>query len=158
MNQRFNLRQALNEIVLSYNLNIQNTAISFKLKVQKQTPKEIICDKSRLQQIISNLLSNAIKYARSRIYIEVEYRQKKSLLQVIVTDDGIGFAIDKMRYIVDFMSVTPEFKQRLPKTDGVGMGLYISKAIIAKLGGKIQINTAINAPTSFKIQIPSQLP
>jgi signal transduction histidine kinase len=73
MNQRFNLRQALDEIVLSYNLNVQNTANSFKLRVQESTPQEIICDKTRLQQIISILLSNAIKYARSRIYMEVEY-------------------------------------------------------------------------------------
>ena len=84
--------------------------------------------------------------------------KENSLLQVIVTDDGLGFSIDNMSYIVDFMNVSPKFKQQLPKAEGIGMGLHICKEIIAKLGGKIVINMGYNRLTSFKIQIPSQLP
>ena len=155
MNQKFNLREALEEIVLSYELNLYNSSLCLKLNVNTQTPQHIICDKTRLQQIINNLLSNAIKFARSRIYMEVEYIRERDLLQVIVTDDGFGFSYDKMGYIIDCITVSPEIMKRIPKHEGIGMGLQICKSILAKLGGKIIINTGTNALTSFKIQIPS---
>jgi signal transduction histidine kinase len=111
MNQRFNLREALDEIVLSYELNLQHCKLALLLNVSKQTPHHIICDKMRLQQIINNLLSNAIKFARSRIYVEVEYIKERDLLQVIVTDDGFGFSFDNMGYIMDCMSLSSEIKK-----------------------------------------------
>ena len=158
MNQQFNLREALDEIVLSYELNLQHCKLALLLNVSKQTPQQIICDKIRLQQIINNLLSNAIKFARSRIYVEVEYIKERDLLQVIVTDDGFGFSFESMGYIMDCMSVSSEIKKYIPKVEGLGMGLQICKSILAKLGGKIIINNGTNTLTSFKIQIPSCLP
>jgi signal transduction histidine kinase len=152
------VREALDEIVLSYDINLSNSALSFKMNVHKYCPPELICDKARLQQIIRNLLSNAIKYARSRVYLEVEYLKEKALLQVVVTDDGFGFPHDKMGYIIDCIDVAPDILEKLPKHKGIGMGLHICKSILGKLGGKIIINTGLNTPTSFKIQIPSQLP
>lgn len=100
------MRQAIDEIVLSFDMMLSNSSLSLKLTMHKKCPAIIVCDKPRLQQIIRNLLSNSIRYARSRIELEVEFLPESGVLQVIVTDDGPGFGLDKVGFIIDFMGAS----------------------------------------------------
>jgi hypothetical protein len=63
-----------------------------------------------------------------------------------------------MGNIIDCMNlpVSEEIRQHFPKNEGIGMGLHTCKSILAKLGGKMIINSGNNTLTSFKIQIPCE--
>lgn len=112
----------------------------------------IFSDPLRLTQIITNLISNAIKFtAKGSIHVEAKLKTK-NVLQIIVSDTGIGIPKDKLETIFD------QYEQVRTKTQkkykGTGLGLAISKKLVELMNGTIVIKSKINVGTSFVITLP----
>jgi PAS domain S-box-containing protein len=108
-------------------------------------------DRNRVQFIFNNLLSNAIKYAnldQENPQIEIEIHRENSHLYISVTDNGIGIREDLLPQIFNMF-----FRGNTSST-GSGLGLYIVKETIKKLGGSIMVESELNKFTSFKIILP----
>jgi PAS domain S-box-containing protein len=110
-------------------------------------------DRMRLSIILNNLFSNAIKYQdinKNDSYISIDITTTENEVRITVEDNGIGIdkkhlnKIFKMFYRVS--SIAP----------GAGLGLYIVKEAIHKLGGDIQANSAQGEKTIFNITIPNK--
>lgn len=120
----------------------------------------ILADPDRLRQVFSNLLSNAIKYspAQGEIRIEAscekntEICQGKDWIEVSVSDEGPGIPDEFHEIIFD------KFRQidgPIPRTKGgTGLGLPISREIIAKHGGMICVEKHNGKGTCLKFRIP----
>ncbi|MFX0126216.1 MAG: sensor histidine kinase, partial [Candidatus Hodarchaeota archaeon] len=74
----------------------------------------------------------------------------KKCLNISILDQGVGIPEEKMDRIFDpfFSQSTPYYKQ------GMGLGLYITKTIVERHGGKISLNSKIDEGSEFLIKIP----
>ena len=111
------------------------------------------CDKTRLRTIVRNLISNSIKYAdlmKEQPTIEVTASENGSYRQLVISDNGIG--IDTV-YVDKIFEM---FFRATDKSKGSGLGLYIVKENISRLGGTIQTQSAKGKGTTFTINIPKK--
>jgi len=108
-------------------------------------------DPLRLSILFNNLISNAIKYSDERkeqSFLNVETFATDTHHVIIVEDNGIGIRSEDQKHIFDMFFVTQNSNK------GSGLGLYIVKEAVDKLGGAIAVESEKNAGSKFIVQIP----
>jgi signal transduction histidine kinase len=111
-------------------------------------------DAYRLSVILSNLLSNAIKYkdeAKPNQFVEVIATITPAHLVLVIRDNGIGIHADYLRNVFNM------FFRATDRSQGAGLGLYIVKEMVEKLGGTIIINSEFAKETLISLTIPNKL-
>ncbi len=112
----------------------------------------IQADEVRLRQVIDNLLSNAVKYSPNEGEIEVGGKFDAQTVTVYVRDQGVGIAEDDQVRVFDrFFRVDGKLSR---KTQGTGLGLFLSKAIIEAHGGKIDVESSPGVGSTFYFVLP----
>jgi len=111
-----------------------------------------VTDEKRLSMVINNLISNALRYhnksqAHPYLHISVKAADKQAVIEV--TDNGQG--IDK-KHLENIFTM---FYRANENSSGSGLGLYIVKEAVDKLGGTIKLESEINVGTKFTIVIPN---
>jgi PAS domain S-box-containing protein len=115
----------------------------------------IYSDKTRLKAIFNNLITNAViyhRYNQEQPFIKVSMKYHGPYVILKVTDNGRG--IDKAyqdKIFEMFFRATEDIK-------GSGLGLYIVKEAVKKLGGNIAIESTPNVGTTFTVKLPANLP
>ena len=124
--------------------------------VKNQLPTKVYCDPRRLSQVIINLVFNSIKYTFSGgIHIEFAYNEDNSNLHIAVKDTGIGIStqeLDKLNTIFGLIE-----KKCLYNQTGIGLGLTISKSILAAMQGTLNITSKPGIGTECKAKVPLTL-
>ena len=129
----------------------QTNKHKFKLKFQSPYPM-IYADEARLRQVIDNLLSNAVKYSPDGGIIEVGGYATTTTATFYVRDSGVGLSEEDQRHIFDrFYRVDSKLSS---KTQGSGLGLYLSKAIVQAHGGTLEVKSAPNRGSTFFVHLP----
>jgi PAS domain S-box-containing protein len=134
--------------------NLQYLKNADKVKVSVEIDKKALfySDKQRMRIIFMNLISNAIKYQREdnanpSIAISIKVTEEFSTIEF--RDNGIGIEEKYKSKVFDMF-----FRGTILAT-GSGLGLYIAREIIVKLGGKINLQSEENIGTTISIQIPN---
>ena len=111
----------------------------------------IYSDQEKIKQIVKNLLSNALKFT-SQGKIEFLIKDDKNNIKILIKDEGIGIAQNKLEYIFD------RFKQldgsTTRKYGGTGLGLTICKELITLLNAHIKVTSEENKGSTFEVTIP----
>lgn len=120
--------------------------------VQPDLPK-IMIDPRLISQVYTNLLSNSIQYSPSGSEIRVEVIRDGNMIVSSVTDTGIGIpAVERGKVFGRFYRSSGAVRQN---TEGSGLGLYISKAIVEQSGGKIWFDSKGEGKgTTFWFSLP----
>lgn len=134
-------------------LKHQNQSIQFESQIEQSD--DFIGDTFRLRIILGNLVSNAIKYQnpdaqehKVRVYVKVNTQNAV----ITIADNGIGILQEHLEKIFKMF-----FRTYNPKnTQGTGIGLYIVKEALEKIGGSINVESTPLVGTSFKITIPNK--
>ncbi len=115
------------------------------------TKLQIPFDEDKWRKITSNLLSNAIKYNNpgGTILLNIKYDDEKNMIQLQVKDSGVGINSDFISTLFD-----PFTKEKVDNTNGVGLGLTLTKELITLLGGNIKVESQKNKGTTFTINVP----
>jgi len=109
-------------------------------------------DITRLEQVLNNLVSNAIKYSPGEGKILIEGRRRPGEAIVSVIDEGIGIpATEQGRIFEAFYRVDNRSTRR---TGGTGLGLFLARAIIEALGGRIWVESAPGKGSAFSFALP----
>ena len=116
----------------------------------------IICDKTKLREIVLNILSNAIKYTPEGGNIElliqeISFENNKVKYHFIIIDNGIGMKEDFLPHI--FEEFAREKTSTESKVPGVGLGLPIVKSLIDMMNGTIQVESKLNKGTKFTVEL-----
>ena len=109
-------------------------------------------DAYRLIVILNNLVSNAIKYRdmrKEKPFISIEASVTDKTLRILFEDNGIGISTELQEKIFHM------FFRATEKSDGAGLGLYIVKETVDKLGGKISVTSTLGKGTTFEITLPN---
>jgi two-component system sensor histidine kinase VicK len=112
-------------------------------------------DDVKFFQIINNLVSNSVKYTTEKGKINVEIKERNSILIVSVIDNGIGIPEYLRPHL--FRKNTPAARPGLRGEQSVGLGLYIIKKLVDLLGGSITVDSTEGKGTTFTIAIPGML-
>lgn len=109
-------------------------------------------DETRLRQVMDNLVSNAIKYSPQGGMIEVGGAIDDTTVTVFVRDEGVGLSdYEQERIFERFYRVDGALSRR---TQGTGLGLYLSKAIIEAHKGRLQVKSKPGHGSTFYFTIP----
>ena len=112
----------------------------------------ILSDKFRLITILKNTISNAVKYRKQNqddCFVNINVAEENKFIVIRVEDNGIGISEKSLPKIFDM------FYRATSSVAGTGLGLYICKEMITKLGGTISIDSKLGEGTTVTIRIPS---
>ncbi len=133
-------------------LKNQNNSIHFELSVKQEIT--FIGDLLRLEIVFENLISNAIKYQNPSVenhLIKIDVETDAQNAYITVSDNGIGIKQEYQENIFNLFFRTGDSLQ----AEGAGIGLYIVKEAVEKMGGKITVSSVVMSGTTFKLIIPN---
>ncbi|QEM07790.1 PAS domain S-box protein [Mucilaginibacter rubeus] len=108
-------------------------------------------DKMRLDQVLTNLVTNAIKYSPESDRIEVSAKRSETEIQVSVKDYGIGINEENISHIFSQFYRAKDVNSSIT---GLGLGLYITKEIIERHGGRIWVESEARMGSTFFFVLP----
>ena len=144
----FNLAQLVDECI-----RMQEAVIEVKmLKVSNKIPRtlSVYDDANVVSLVLQNLLSNAVKFSYPNGEISIEAQQKGQRVWVSVSDNGMGISEKKLEKIFNFMTTSAV------GTDGetgTGIGLFVCKQLVDRMGGEITIESVKGEGTSVKFSV-----
>jgi signal transduction histidine kinase len=112
-------------------------------------------DRDRIDQVLVNLLENALKYSPDRGPVAVALERLGADAQVSVFDQGLGIADEHRDHVFErFYQIDGDAERR--RVGGLGLGLYISRAIVDAHGGRVwaEPNRQAGRGTAFAFRIP----
>jgi signal transduction histidine kinase len=139
----FDAGECVKTICRAKQLDAESKGLKFTYDIDLSTYSS---KKIYLQQILYNLIGNSIKYTKSGS-INVVAKMENGKINISVQDTGIGIAEDKISTIFE------PFAQVDSSTNGIGMGLHVTKQLITTLDGQINVHSEINVGSRFEIII-----
>lgn len=119
-------------------------------------PTFLNADFDRLVQVFHNLLSNAAKYTANGGHIELRGQVAGDVLEIRVTDDGIGIPKDKLTTIFELFS---QIDRSLERQGGLGIGLTLARQLVELHHGTIEARSAgIGHGSTFVTRLPITIP
>jgi CheY-like chemotaxis protein len=114
---------------------------------------EVRGDSIRLRQVVFNLVGNAIKFTKhGEVTLEISRdRAERSLYRFKVADTGIGIPQDRLHAIFESFTQADNSTTRLH--GGTGLGLTISKALVEKMGGTLDVTSELGQGSTFSFAI-----
>ena len=132
-----------------YEANEKNIQITYQ--AADDLPSYVACDVVKLTQVVLNLINNAIKFSEPGSIITIVLHSDVNRWHISVRDQGKGIRLDQLPYIFDPF-VAAKYKD--DNSGGVGLGLYITKQLVAALRGEIKVSSGENAGSCFTVYLP----
>ena len=139
--------QVVTEAVETFQAEASAREISLAAEIVPPLPTAAF-DPARILQVLTNLLSNAIKFTPAHGQIVVRLERSGEELRFAVRDTGAGIPPDQLEAVFGrFLQVTADRR-------GLGLGLYISKAIVQGHGGRIWAESRVGEGSTFCFTLP----
>jgi len=145
-------KHTLNEIVAktidSFDFLAKDAGVNFRLDIPKDL--KLKTDKSRLTVILNNLVSNAIKYRdpeKKDRSVTISAKNGEGSVKIEVSDNGVGIEPQYLDRIFDM------FFRASANSKGSGLGLYIVKETLEKLGGKVDCQSTYRSGSKFTVTL-----
>jgi PAS domain S-box-containing protein len=123
------------------------------VEVDLEIPRELAPasgDADRIQQVMVNLLDNAVKYGAAPVRVRVE--SANGHVRISVADSGPGITLaDQERIFEKFYRADPQHT-RAPS--GSGLGLYISRELVRRMGGRLGVSSEPGHGATFVVELP----
>ncbi len=132
-----------------YEFAAQLKSIEVRQSVQATLPP-VHGDAQLLSRAVGNLVSNAIKYTRERGTIEIDAREEAGHVVIAVRDSGPGIPHEDQKQLFQKFSRTGDRR----RVEGTGLGLYIVRRVAEVHGGKTDVESAVGAGSTFRIELP----
>jgi PAS domain S-box-containing protein len=116
----------------------------------------LVADPAKVRQMLLNLISNAIKFTPSGGRIDIRRRRIEALIEISVTDTGIGIAEEDLgRLFTEFQQLDAGRGQR---QEGTGLGLALTKRFAELHGGRVSVESKLGKGSTFTLHLPIQPP
>ena len=134
---------------------VATLAADKKIKINYQPPDNlplVLADSARLKEIIMNFISNAIKYNRDTGSITITHEVAENKVITHITDTGYGLSLEDQKHMFEkfFRSNADVVK----KVQGTGLGLFITKELVEKMGGQVWVKSEKDKGSTFSFSLP----
>ena len=145
------MNEAIEEVVILTQSEVRRNKVALRMELASDLPS-VMGDRVQLQQVVVNLILNAIEAmspaeVRERDIIIRTQRGEGNEVRVAVQDSGIGIDPQSAERIFDAFHTT--------KPGGLGMGLSISRSIVASHGGRLWAASNEGPGATFQFTLPS---
>ena len=150
--RRFELGELLQRLVERFDGEVQTRSI--RLEADQATGEMLDGDELALERVFLNLLQNAFKFTPDggRIALTVERRNADTV--ICVRDSGPGIEPEKLPHLFQKFQ-RMEIGER---QEGVGLGLYIVKKLVAAHGGRVEVDSVVGRGSCFSVILPVEDP
>lgn len=148
--EKINLEEIIQGIIESIEFIKDFNDVKIEIEINPEA-KYINTEKGLLRTILLNLIDNGIKYKNKSAelsFLKIRILPEKKGISIQVEDNGIGIPENQQDKIFKM------FYRATSTSKGSGLGLYIVRTSVIKLGGTISLSSALNVGTTFKIYIP----
>src|SRR5271166_3371239 len=116
--------------------------------------RRVPCDPEQIEQVLVALIMNAVDAMPQggNLWLETRLSNDETEVEIQVRDDGSGIAPDILPHIFEPFMTTKESGR------GVGLGLAISRGIVERHNGRIEVQSELGRGTTFTVTLPSQAP
>lgn len=147
----FDLRMAVGDVVDLFSAKASENGTSLSFEMAEDVPVWIRGDLVRFKQILSNLVGNAVKFtARGKVEVLARVRSSRSSwheLEFSVRDNGVGISAEAQKKL--FRSFSQGDASTTRKFGGTGLGLAICKGLCERMGGTIEVESAVGSGSTF---------
>ncbi len=147
--ERVNVHEIVEGIMKTYG----PIAVSRKIVLEHAPGDDllpVLADKDKVTEVFANLIDNAIKYSRDDGKVMISHAANNGFAMISIMDNGVG--IPEMDIAKLF---APYFRSETGKAvQGTGLGLYIVKNLVEKMGGKISATSKVGEGTTFTVSLP----
>ena len=125
------------------------------LKVNNEVPNDLMAhdDINVVRMVLQNLLGNAVKFSYPNGEISIKAETQGDRIWVTIADNGMGIGEKKLDKIFNYMSTS---SQGINGETGTGIGLFVSKQFIDKIGGEMSIESTKGVGTTVRFSIHSK--
>jgi signal transduction histidine kinase len=146
-----NVGEVIEAIVDEFKPMFIKDNLRLKIEVETDLPAAN-ADYKELRHVLRNLISNAIKFNREGGEIGIEAREVEDMIEVCVSDTGIGIPEDKLDKIFErFYQIDSSPTRRY---GGTGMGLAIVKEVVEAHGGRVTVESKLGEGSRFCFTLP----
>jgi signal transduction histidine kinase len=112
----------------------------------------VAADPDKVSQVLSNLLENAVKYSPDGGEVELRLEPVGRSMRFSVRDEGIGIPRNEQERIFEkFYRLDPDLTRGV---GGTGLGLYICREVIRRMGGRIWVQSRDGNGSTFLFELP----
>ena len=158
--QAVNLREVVQSMNTVFEPEIKEKSLRYHSLVDIEH-EHVLCDRTKLEEIVLNIVSNAIKYTEpgGRIILTLKEQActdaNKAAYELTVEDTGIGMDEAYLPHI--FEEFSREHTTTETKIAGTGLGLPIVKSLVELMGGTIAVQSKIGVGTVFTVKLAFEL-
>ncbi|MCF3651274.1 hybrid sensor histidine kinase/response regulator [Synoicihabitans lomoniglobus] len=147
------LRRLAAGLAETFETRASDKGLTFLLEFGAGVPRRVLADEPKLRQVLINLLANAVKFTSSgQIVLAFGWHDGRAHFEV--RDTGIGIpATDLTAVFEPFHQAPVEPDADQPEIAGTGLGLPISRQIIALMGGKIEVESTVDRGSRFHFDL-----
>ncbi|MGA7696779.1 MAG: ATP-binding protein [Candidatus Sulfotelmatobacter sp.] len=149
--QSTDLHAVIDRCLLLVRHQLELGAIELQLRLAEDLPR-VPCDPAQIEQVLIALIMNAIDAMPrgGNLWIETRLSNDEAEIEITVRDDGAGISPDVLPHIFEPFLTTKE------SGHGVGLGLAISRGIVERHNGRIEVASELGRGTTFTITLPSE--
>ncbi len=157
----FNLSSIFKEVLIVIKQIAAEQNIRIVWEKKEIIHRELIGSPGHVKRVMMNILSNAVKYNRANGYIYLSCREIPSeqtempTMEFVCRDTGIGMTEEFQKYV--FEPFAQEHTGSCTKFAGTGLGMAISKKLVEKMGGTINLESEKGVGTTFVIRVPFRI-
>jgi len=159
MPAKYDVAAMINDTILLNIITYEKKPIEFILKIDENVPSHLFGDEIRIKQILNNLLSNAFKYTNSgtvelSVAAEISGEDSGNNVTLVfrVCDTGQGMTKEQIEKLFDEYSRFNLQENRM--TEGVGLGMSITRNLIYMMNGNIYAESETGNGSVFTVQLP----
>ena len=132
-------------IIKSWIVIFEEKDIDFDIEIEE---KEIICnlDQNAYARVINNIIQNAVEHSKTK-KIQISIKESNRKIFIIIKDFGVGIEPSDLEHIFDRLYKCDKARNKV----GSGLGLYITKELVEKMNGCINVKSEVGEGTEFEI-------
>jgi PAS domain S-box-containing protein len=148
----FNVRETVEKSLEIFLHKAGEKGLQISSNIDSRVPEVWIGDPQRLRQVLINLIGNAVKFTDVGT-VEIKTEMNNGELKISVADTGIGIHSEQLLKIFDRFTQGDASITR--KYGGTGLGLHITKNLLEKMGGQVQVDSVIGKGSNFSLSLPA---
>ena len=145
------LKEVIGQLISEFQPFAKASNVEIEFNQQENLPK-VLTDPSQIRLVVENFLDNATRYIKNSGRVKVLLEKRGKNLYFEIEDNGVGIPQRDQKYIFQKFFRSENILKY--QTQGTGLGLYISKAIIEKSGGKVGFKSQENKGSTFWFTLP----